>query len=114
MAEYVQTQAASDVIDERRRQVEAKGWTVDHDDNHRRGELAEAAACYANYVSVRAWVIGTPVDDYVTRAAPAQWPWDDAYWKPSNPRRDLVKAAALILAEIERIDRVGAQGENNG
>jgi hypothetical protein len=48
----------------------------------------------------------------VKQAAPAQWPRDDAYWQPSNPRRDLVKAAALILAEIERIDRVGAQGDS--
>lgn len=39
-----------------------------------------------------------------------QWPvcgkpWDEKWWKPKNPRRDLVKAGALILAEIERIDR---------
>lgn len=27
------------------------------------------------------------------------------WWKPTNRRRDLVKAAALILAEIERLDR---------
>lgn len=26
-------------------------------------------------------------------------------WKPTTSRRDLVKAAALILAEIERLDR---------
>lgn len=33
------------------------------------------------------------------------WPWDWAWWKPKNPRRDLVRAAALIIAEIERLDR---------
>jgi hypothetical protein len=33
------------------------------------------------------------------------WPWDRAYWKPRGPRNNLVKAGALILAEIERIDR---------
>ncbi len=32
---------------ERRRQVEAEGWTPEHDDQHTRGELARAAACYA-------------------------------------------------------------------
>jgi hypothetical protein len=29
----------------------------------------------------------------------------DEWWKPTNRRRDLVKAGALILAEIERLDR---------
>jgi hypothetical protein len=33
------------------------------------------------------------------------WPWDRKWWKPTDRRRDLVKAAALILAEIERLDR---------
>jgi len=33
------------------------------------------------------------------------WPWAEKWWKPKNERRDLVKAAALILAEIERLDR---------
>jgi len=27
------------------------------------------------------------------------------WWKPKGPRRDLIRAAALIVAEIERIDR---------
>ena len=28
-----------------------------------------------------------------------------AWFKPTTPRRDLVKAGALIIAEIERLDR---------
>lgn len=36
------------------------------------------------------------------------WPWDESWWKPTNRRRDLVKAGALILAEIERLDRAEA------
>ena len=39
------------------------------------------------------------------KAIPYYWPWDPAWWKPIDPRCDLVKAGALILAEIERIDR---------
>jgi hypothetical protein len=27
------------------------------------------------------------------------------WWKPKDRRRDLVRAAALIIAEIERLDR---------
>ncbi|MNY70647.1 hypothetical protein D3C86_2088230 [compost metagenome] len=34
------------------------------------------------------------------------WPWSEDWWKPSpEPRRNLVKAGALILADIERLDR---------
>ncbi|HCF3475434.1 TPA: hypothetical protein ACHSVP_002604 [Pseudomonas aeruginosa] len=36
------------------------------------------------------------------------WPWDEQWWKPSTARRDLVKACALALAEIERLDRATA------
>lgn len=33
------------------------------------------------------------------------WPWDAKWWKPKNTRRDLVRAGALIVAELERMDR---------
>ncbi|HHW2459226.1 TPA: AAA family ATPase [Pseudomonas aeruginosa] len=36
------------------------------------------------------------------------WPWDEQWWKPTSARRDLVKACALALAEIERLDRAAA------
>jgi len=88
------THAAFDVLVERRRQVESKGWTPEHDDHHDRGELADAAACYAGTLSSR-WV-----------TAPEAWPWGEESWKPTaDRRRMLVKAGALILAEIERMDR---------
>jgi hypothetical protein len=92
------TQAARDVLAERQRQVETEGWSVEHDDAHERGELASAAACYAkNSVTGPARWAGLP---------PPDWPWDCRWWKPTTPRRDLVKAAALIIAEIERLDRI--------
>ncbi len=88
------TQAAQDVLAERRRQIEVEGWTPEHDDaEHLPDELALAAASY----------ICADEGD----APPAIWPWDRAWWKPSTPRRNLVKAGALILAEIERLDRMG-------
>jgi hypothetical protein len=43
--------------------------------------------------------------DYQKTFSPARWPWSQDWWKPTNPRRDLVKAGALIAAEIERLDR---------
>lgn len=82
------SKAAVDVLAERRRQVEAEGWSPEHDDTHVRGEMMDAAICYLH-----------------RRREEAAWPWDRSWWKPTDRRRDLVKAGALILAEIERLDR---------
>jgi len=42
-----------------------------------------------------------------TEALRGCWPikWMAAWFKPTDPRRDLVKAGALCIAEIERLDR---------
>jgi hypothetical protein len=80
--------ALKDIEAERRRQIEAEGWTPEHDDEHSSGELADAAACYAR-----------------GRQMSSVWPWADEWWKPGTRRRELVKAGALIVAEIERLDR---------
>ncbi|MGT2507883.1 hypothetical protein [Cupriavidus basilensis] len=89
------TAAARDVLAERSRQVEAEGWTPEHDDEHADGGLAKAAATYAMHGS------GTNADWLLSY----WWPWDAEWWKPTDQRRSLVKAGALILAEIERLDR---------
>ncbi|OZI59905.1 hypothetical protein [Bordetella genomosp. 11] len=88
------TPAARDVLAERQRQISVEGWHAAEDDNHEDGQMAAAAACYAMFT--QAYPPGDPVQ---------YWPWDKSWWKPSTPRRNLVKAGALILAEIERLDR---------
>lgn len=96
------SQAARDVLAERQRQVEQEGWTPEHDDEHDEGELGMAAACYAMEGASNLTLSGDEGEP------PEFWPWDGEWWKPSpEPRRNLVKAAALILAEIERLDRRG-------
>lgn len=89
------TAAAADVLAERKRQVTADRWTPGHDDEYEHGELADAAGCYA---------LSSELFDCAGEP-PRPWPWPDEWWKPTNRRRDLVKAGALILAEIERLDR---------
>jgi hypothetical protein len=90
------SRAAEDVFGERQRQINVEGWTPKHDEQHNNGELAAAASCYA------IWGAG----GVVPRATPPDlWPWDEMWWKPKDRRRDLVRAAALIIAEIERLDR---------
>ncbi len=94
-------QALQDVMAERARQVATCGWTADHDDRHQRGELASAAAAYAmNAAGLVDRQHGLPLEDPQLFGFPRGWTW-----KPKSPRRDLVRAAALILAEIERLDR---------
>ncbi|MFO1881010.1 hypothetical protein QOT71_22525 [Pseudomonas aeruginosa] len=97
-------QAWLDVQAERRRQITAEGWTPQHDDEHADGQMAQAAGCYA----LHAGGIGTDWPDGRQNGAALFWPWDRDSWKPTTPRRDLVKACALALAEIERLDRATA------
>lgn len=87
------TAAAADVLAEHQRQVTAEGWTAERDDGYQNSELADAAACYAIHAHNQGF------------STPAHWPWSQDWWKQTSPRRDLVKAGALILAEIERLDR---------
>lgn len=100
------TKAAQDVLEERLRQISAEGWTPAHDDQHTSGDLARAAGLYASNAGT-AMHFGT-ADTSICDTAPYGWPWDESWWKPTTARRDLVKAAALILAEIERMDRLPA------
>lgn len=91
--EAPQTAAARDVLAERQRQVDQEGWHPDQDDDYDDGQLSMAAACYAMQGNSPNY--GPPKD----------WPWDREWWKPTDDRRNLVKACALILADIERLDR---------
>ncbi|WP_337264370.1 MULTISPECIES: hypothetical protein [unclassified Serratia (in: enterobacteria)] len=107
LEQRLQQPALADVMAERQRQISAEGWTPEHDDEHEDGELAIAAASYA--LQAGACPFG-PL--YNESDWPDFWPWDVRWWKPTNPRRDLVKAGALILAEIERLDRAAkVEGE---
>ena len=108
--------AVKDIASERRRQIEDEGFGPEHDDAHGMGEMAKAAAAYAYHTTAeRAAAFapapyGTPYHERppLELAFPPRslWPWDVSCWKPTDRRRDLVKAGALILAEIERLDRV--------
>lgn len=94
------TDAVCDVLAERQRQINVEGWTPEHDDEHRVGEMAVAAAYYALYgFHARGQVF---------------WPWAQKWCKPRNRRSNLVRAAALLIAEIERIDRAAIAKAQQG
>lgn len=95
------TDAARDVLAERQRQQEKEGFNDENDDNYC-GDLAAAGAAYALNAAEN---ISAFRESNENDASPECWPWPNRWWKPTMPRRDLVKACALILAEIERLDR---------
>ncbi|WP_227509203.1 hypothetical protein [Acinetobacter johnsonii] len=99
--------AIKDVINERQRQINQEFYSTENDDEYKQNELLRAAVCYAENVVRRGWVFDSNFgpDVYQEEEVPDLWPWDLDFWKPRNPRRDLVRAAALLIAEIERIDR---------
>ncbi|NAS22470.1 hypothetical protein GT755_12335 [Herbidospora sp. NEAU-GS84] len=92
---------------ERDRQIRREGWTVEHDDQHTRGQLAGAGAAYA---VAAARMSGASI---WSAWAEEVWPWSDKAYKPTpgDPIRTLVKAGALIVAEIERLQRDEASRE---
>lgn len=96
--------AGVDVLAERRRQIHVEGFTLEHDDEHHRGELAIAAACYAEEAFCQ---LKDPDRlPEISQIVPALWPWEPSWWKPSlDARKNLVKAGALTLAAIGVIDR---------
>lgn len=101
---------------ERRRQIEQEGWTAEHDDGHVDFEMAGAASSYAQHVQGKAWLYTkeNPSDyqEVEEILIPDEWPidWDLKWFKPTSPLRDLVKAGALIAAEIDRLQRLSKQG----
>lgn len=99
--------------------MEVEGWTEAHDDQHEDRSLARAGTCYVQQYVGRAWLLETYQNGegeprYQADGMPYDWPesWSDEWWKPKNPRRDLVRAAALLIAEIERIDRAALKVNN--
>ena len=90
------------IADERKRQIEIEGWTKEHDAEHTNESLALAAVCYAIPSVQRSYTY----DPICKARIPVFWPWDSRYWKPSpeNRVKELVKAGALIAAEIDRIN----------
>ncbi len=98
---------------ERRRQIEAEGWTPEHDDTeHDHGDLAAAGSAYALHA---ADVLNPYSQGDGRDVIPDFWPFGKKWWKPSDdPVRTLEKAGALIAAEIDRLKRTAARAGEDG
>ena len=110
------------IEEERQRQITVEGWTPEHDDSHNKGDLALAAACYA--ANDNGTMFHGPRKIFDKKESPGWdeisfkdlWPWDKKWDKRGNGStnvdraissriRELTKAGALIVAEIERLQR---------
>lgn len=90
------------IAGERQRQLQAEGFTREHDQQYQCGELAKAATAY---VQLAAMDLEAGKRDHIAWHSPAAvWPWAPEWWKPVDARRDLARAGALIAAQIDQID----------
>jgi hypothetical protein len=92
---------------ERLRQLQEENYNPEHDDNHIADQLVLAAVCYATPAPLRRHPpVFSRGQGWQPSVRPEYWPsgW---YWKPTpdNRVRELVKAGALIAAEIDRLTR---------
>ncbi|EQA4953210.1 hypothetical protein [Salmonella enterica] len=92
----------ADIIAERQRQITDEGFTPEQDDKYDREELVSAAISYIRLATI--WKDKDPVS-YRNCCTPMSWPWSPEWWKPTNPRRDMIKGIALLIAALERRDR---------
>lgn len=97
------------IAEERARQVQVEGMTPEGDAGYRHGQLAWAAVAYMQLASMELRDGGRA--HIATASPPACWPWDASWWKPRDVRRDLVRAGALIAAQVDALD---SQGKANG
>lgn len=92
------------VILERIRQIEVEGFSIMHDRKHENGELALAACYYAFNEDTIDWIqeeFGNDMHLYF-------WPFDleSIKLEPNNRIKQLTKAGALIIAEIDRLQSI--------
>lgn len=97
------------ITEERQRQIEKEGWTQEHDDRHSWQEMLSAAICYCRSSSACHYENNNVTFSGGYRpneGVPRAWPWEKIWWKPTgDPVKDLIKAGALIAAEIDRLNR---------
>jgi len=95
------------IIKERERQITQEGWTKEHDDKQAPFSMSNAGACYAMELFKNTQVLNTTKRE-IDSMIDYMWPWDGKWWKPTpdDPVRQLVKAGALIAAEIDRLQRL--------
>lgn len=94
-----------DVAIERYRQINDEGWTAEHDRLHESNALAAAGAVYALWP----YLCRNFSPEYAVTSVEIFWPFEPEWFKPKTRRQDFVRAAALIIAEIDRMDALALE-----
>lgn len=91
------------IAEERQRQIEVEGWTPEHDATHDNEEMISAAICYLLRSPDLSISVGTEYAQVEARQV--LWPWEITALKltPDDRIKELKKAAALIVAQIDRL-----------
>lgn len=94
---------------ERVRQIWVEGWTPEGDASYPAGVLEAAAECYL-------WELRARKErGEVLKSPPPAWPWAKEWWKPTeDPLTQIVKAAALCAAAIDRLEATKKEGSDHG
>lgn len=95
------------IRDERKRQIDDEMYSEDHDTLHQYGELLDAAICYCLTEYNDYGLFERPI--HVEKLINVIWPWGQEYWKPKDKLRNLIRAGALIAAELDRLNRIERQ-----
>jgi hypothetical protein len=99
------------IANERARQGIVEGFDAAHDDKHDQEELVLAACAYAAASINQFRPPQLKLDEHLPPHP--MWPWAKRDWKPSSDKvRNLVKAGALIAAEIDRLQRLPSEPQN--
>lgn len=90
---------------ERLEQVERHGFTAAHDARHVDGEIAQGALAYL--LAGMAAALGMDDDPRATETLAAAfnaWPFAGSGFRTGTPSECFIKAAAMLLAEVDRIE----------
>lgn len=99
--------AIDDVMHERCSQLSEKGHAPEWDDTYTKGELVNGAIAYCDAS------VGEVTEEDAADVGLLFWPWPPETFKPRDKRSNLVRAAALIIAEIERLDRTAHRASDH-
>lgn len=89
---------------ERIRQIDEEDFDERYDRRWTTGQLTQAAMCYAaEDIRFKGYELYHKASA-AEHSEPLFWPWNSRWWKPKDRKRNLVKAGALIAAEIDRLE----------
>ena len=86
----MKTTAIDLVKKEREKQISKHGYTIVHDRQHPKKAVLYGALAYLNSVI------------YSPNIGIEDWPFEEESFKPEGDVNNLVKAAAMIIAEIDK------------